>query len=153
MRTTHLLPCGKWFLLSAIVYSSLPFYGQSIHSRRHSGNSQSCKPARYTIMDYFQREKSWVCTQCQFQIILSNSYIHPSYGGPAPRVSGSVVLSLHRLNRIIEVNEQFAYVVVEPGVTFFDLYQYFKEKNLDLWCGVPALGWGSVVGNVSLFSF
>lgn len=58
------------------------------------------------------------------------------------------------MNCILEVNEQFAYVVVEPGVTFFDLDEYFKEKKLSLWCGVPALGWGSVVGNVcDIFPF
>ncbi|KAH6701318.1 hypothetical protein BKA61DRAFT_681512 [Leptodontidium sp. MPI-SDFR-AT-0119] len=69
------------------------------------------------------------------------------YGGPAPRVPGSVVLSLHRMDRILEVNEQLGYVVVEPGTTFFDVNRYFKENDVGLWCGVPALGWGSVVGN------
>ncbi|KAI8722738.1 FAD-binding PCMH-type domain-containing protein [Fusarium sp. LHS14.1] len=69
------------------------------------------------------------------------------YGGPAPRVSGSVVLSLQRMKRILEVNEKLAYIVVEPGVTFFDVYNYLVENKLDLWVSVPALGWGSVVGN------
>ncbi|RKK94422.1 hypothetical protein BFJ68_g9914 [Fusarium oxysporum] len=69
------------------------------------------------------------------------------YGGPAPRVSGSMVLSLHRMKRILEVNEKLAYIVVEPGVTFFDVYNYIVENKLDLWVSVPALGWGSVVGN------
>jgi hypothetical protein len=53
------------------------------------------------------------------------------------------------MNKIIEVNEKLTYVVVEPGVTFFDLDNYFKEHNIDLWISAPALGWGSVVGNVS----
>lgn len=53
------------------------------------------------------------------------------------------------MNRIIEVNETLAYVVVEPGVTFFDLDSYFKKNHIDLWISAPALGWGSVVGNVS----
>jgi 4-cresol dehydrogenase (hydroxylating) flavoprotein subunit len=44
-----------------------------------------------------------------------------AYGGGAPRLRGSVVLSLRRMNRILEVNEELAYAVVEPGVTFFDL--------------------------------
>jgi len=56
------------------------------------------------------------------------------------------------MNRILEVNEKFSYVVVEPGVTFFDLHNYFKEHDLSLWCSAPALGWGSIVGNVSCFS-
>lgn len=60
-----------------------------------------------------------------------------------------MVLSLQRMKRILEVNEKLAYVVVEPGVTFFDVYNHLIENNLDLWVSVPALGWGSVVGNVS----
>lgn len=53
------------------------------------------------------------------------------------------------MNRILEVNEKMTYIVVEPGVTFFDVYNYFAEHKLDLWMSVPALGWGSVLGNVS----
>jgi FAD/FMN-containing dehydrogenase len=60
-----------------------------------------------------------------------------------------MVLSLHRMKRILEVNEKLAYIVVEPGVTFFDVYNYIVENKLDLWVSVPALGWGSVVGNVN----
>ena len=43
------------------------------------------------------------------------------YGGGAPRASGSVVLDLQRMNRILEVNEEHGYALVEPGVRFFDL--------------------------------
>jgi 4-cresol dehydrogenase (hydroxylating) flavoprotein subunit len=51
------------------------------------------------------------------------------------------------MNKIIEVSEEYAYAVVEPGVSFFDLYEYIKERKLNLWPSCPALGWGSVVGN------
>lgn len=70
-----------------------------------------------------------------------------AYGGAAPRVSGSVVLDLKRMNKIIEVNEEFAYALVEPGVSYFDLYEYIQEKGYKLWIDVPDPGWGSVVGN------
>lgn len=69
------------------------------------------------------------------------------YGGPAPRVTGSVALDLHRMNKIIEVNAEYAYAVVEPGVTFTDLYDYCVKNKLNVWPSVPSLGWGSVVGN------
>ena len=42
-----------------------------------------------------------------------------AYGGAAPRLPGSVVLDLKRMNRVLEVNEQFGYALVEPGVSFF----------------------------------
>jgi 4-cresol dehydrogenase (hydroxylating) len=69
------------------------------------------------------------------------------YGGSAPVLSGSVVLDLKRMNRIIEVNEANAFALVEPGVSYFDLYRYIQEKKLKLWIDCPDPGWGSVIGN------
>jgi 4-cresol dehydrogenase (hydroxylating) len=69
------------------------------------------------------------------------------YGGSAPVLSGSVVLDLKRMNRILEVNERNAYALVEPGVSYFDLYRHIQEKGLKLWLDVPDPGWGSLVGN------
>jgi (+)-pinoresinol hydroxylase len=69
------------------------------------------------------------------------------YGGSAPAYSGSVVLDLKRMNRIIEVNEANAYALVEPGVSYFDLYRYIKAHGLKVWIDCPDPGWGSVVGN------
>ncbi|KAG8629788.1 hypothetical protein KVT40_001407 [Elsinoe batatas] len=69
------------------------------------------------------------------------------YGGPAPRVNGSVALDLHRMDKIIEVNSEYSYAVVEPGVTFTDLYNYIVKHKLNVWPSTPSLGWGSVVGN------
>jgi FAD/FMN-containing dehydrogenase len=69
------------------------------------------------------------------------------YGGSAPAYSGSVVLDLKRMNRIIEVNEQHAFALVEPGVSYFDLYRYIQEHKLKVWIDCPDPGWGSVMGN------
>ncbi len=44
------------------------------------------------------------------------------YGGSAPLLGGSMVLDLKRMDRIIEVNEKNHYALVEPGVSYFDLY-------------------------------
>ncbi|MDI3261980.1 MAG: FAD-binding oxidoreductase [Fulvimonas sp.] len=71
-----------------------------------------------------------------------------AYGGPAPRKSGYVVLDLARMNRIIEVNARDGYAVVEPGVSYFDLYRYLKEHDIPLWIDCAAPGWGSVLGNL-----
>jgi FAD/FMN-containing dehydrogenase len=70
-----------------------------------------------------------------------------TYGGSAPVYSGCVVLDLKRMNRIIEVNEAGAYCVVEPGVSFFDLYQYIRENKLKVRMEPPDPGWGSPLGN------
>jgi len=69
------------------------------------------------------------------------------YGGSAPVLSGSVVLDLKRMNRILEVNEEGYYALVEPGVSYFDLYNYIQENNLKVWIDCPDPGWGSLVGN------
>ena len=69
------------------------------------------------------------------------------YGGSAPGYSGSVVVDLKRMNRIIEVNDTRHFAIVEPGVSYFDLYNYIQERKLKVWIDCPEPGWGSVVGN------
>jgi (+)-pinoresinol hydroxylase len=70
-----------------------------------------------------------------------------AYGGSSPVYSGSVVLDLKRMNRVLEVSEEYAYALVEPGVSYFDLYRHLRDKGLKLWIDVPDPGWGSPVGN------
>ncbi len=69
------------------------------------------------------------------------------YGGPAPRLSGSFALSLRRMNRVLDVDEDSAWALLQPGVRFFDLYDHLRAIGSKLWMSVPDLGWGSVVGN------
>jgi 4-cresol dehydrogenase (hydroxylating) len=69
------------------------------------------------------------------------------YGGPSPRVRGSIQISLQQMNRVLEINEKLAYAVVEPGVRWFDLYNAIEEGGHSLQITVPDLGWGSVIGN------
>jgi hypothetical protein len=53
------------------------------------------------------------------------------YGGAAPRVPGSVSLDLGKhMNRVLEVNTDDAYAVVEPGVTYFGLHEYMEKRGL-----------------------
>jgi 4-cresol dehydrogenase (hydroxylating) len=69
------------------------------------------------------------------------------YGGPAPRVKGSLIVSLRRMNRVLEINEELGYAVVEPGVRWFDLYEAIQAGGHRLMLSVADLGWGSVIGN------
>ncbi|KAK6440359.1 hypothetical protein LTR95_003419 [Oleoguttula sp. CCFEE 5521] len=72
------------------------------------------------------------------------------YGGSAPRVPGSVGIDMGRnMGKILEINVDGAYAIVEPGVTFIDLHNHLVESNLreKLWIDVPDLGGGSVIGN------
>jgi 4-cresol dehydrogenase (hydroxylating) len=69
------------------------------------------------------------------------------YGGSAPRLAGSIVLDLGRMNKILEVDTDLAYCVIEPGVSFFDLYEHLQRTNSGLMVSVPGNSWGSVMGN------
>jgi 4-cresol dehydrogenase (hydroxylating) len=69
------------------------------------------------------------------------------YGGSAPNLSGSVVLDLKRMNRILEVSERNASALVEPCVSYFDFYRYLQENQLKVWMDCPDPGWGSLIGN------
>ncbi|MBB3926896.1 4-cresol dehydrogenase (hydroxylating) [Sphingobium jiangsuense] len=68
------------------------------------------------------------------------------YGGSAPVVKGSIVLDLSRMKKI-EVDAENGTVLVEPGVSFFDLFDFIQEHKLPLWLSVPGNSWGSVAGN------
>lgn len=95
--------------------------------------------------------------EVQAIVRIANSYNIPlyaistgrnlGYGGAAPCYSGSVVVDLKRMNRIIEVNDSNHYCIVEPGVSYFDLFNYIEERGLKVWLDTPDPGWGSLVGN------
>ena len=69
------------------------------------------------------------------------------YGGSAPAVDGSVVLNLRRMNRVLEVDAEQGFALLEPGVTFAQLYAELRSQGAPLMMSVPDLGWGSVIGN------
>ncbi len=69
------------------------------------------------------------------------------YGGPSPNVTGSIVVDLKRMNEVLELNEERAFALVEPGVSYFDLYRAIEEKGYRLMIDCPDPGWGSPIGN------
>lgn len=70
------------------------------------------------------------------------------YGGAAPRVPGAVVIDLgRRMNKVLKIDNSSASCQVQPGVTYYALYEAIQEAGLPLWIDCPDLGGGSVVGN------
>lgn len=70
------------------------------------------------------------------------------YGGAAPRVPGGVVVDLgRRMHRVLNIDAENASCLVEPGVTYFRLYEEIQARGLPLWIDTPDLGGGSVLGN------
>ncbi|MFN8390448.1 MAG: FAD-binding oxidoreductase [Bdellovibrionota bacterium] len=81
--------------------------------------------------------------------------IHPvsrgknwGYGSASASQEGCVVVDLGALNRVLEVNADLAYAVIEPGVTQEQLYRYLEEQNIPLMVDVTgAPPSASIVGN------
>jgi len=70
------------------------------------------------------------------------------YSDSQPARDDTVILDLGRLNRIVEVNADLAYAVVEPGVTQQQLFDYLNERRLPLWLNPTGAGPScSILGN------
>ncbi|MCP4108393.1 MAG: FAD-dependent oxidoreductase, partial [Desulfobacteraceae bacterium] len=71
------------------------------------------------------------------------------YGSRVPVKDECVVMELSRLNRIVDFDENLAYVTLEPGVTQQHLFEFLQEKNSNLFMsatGAPPDS--SLIGNV-----
>ena len=88
-----------------------------------------------------------IANQARIPVYTISTGKNLTYGGSAPAYSGSVILDLKRMNRILEVSERNAFALVEPGVSYFDLYRYIQEHKLKLWIDCPDPGWGGLIGN------
>lgn len=55
------------------------------------------------------------------------------YGSRVPAAGACALLDLGRMGRILDFDEQLAYVTVEPGVTQKQLYEYLKTRKSKLW--------------------
>jgi 4-cresol dehydrogenase (hydroxylating) len=70
------------------------------------------------------------------------------YGDACAPTEGAAIVDLSRMNRIIEVNTELAYAVIEPGVSQGELHAYLKEHKTGLWMDCTGAGAdSSLVGN------
>lgn len=71
------------------------------------------------------------------------------YGGAGPRVRGSLTIDMgKRMNKVLKLDERACSCIVEPGVTYFALYEAIQEAGADLMMDTPDLGGGSLIGNI-----
>lgn len=71
------------------------------------------------------------------------------YGCVAPATRGQIVLDLRNMKKIIEVDQELGYCLLEPGVTYAELQQHLRKKKFNLWLDAPAPSANvSVVGNI-----
>lgn len=72
------------------------------------------------------------------------------YGDACAPCESSAIVDLGRMNRILEVNTELAYCIIEPGVTQQELHDYLHENDTGLW--MDAVGAGpeaTLVGNAA----
>jgi 4-cresol dehydrogenase (hydroxylating) flavoprotein subunit len=85
-------------------------------------------------------------SEVQECVKIANQYQTPIYpisrgknwglGSRVPVQDNCVVMDLGRLNQIIDYNEKFAYITVEPGVTFQQVFEYLRDINSSLFLSV-----------------
>lgn len=52
------------------------------------------------------------------------------YGGAAPRVPGSAVVDLgRRMDKIVRIDGENASCMVEPGVSYYKLYEEIQKQG------------------------
>lgn len=70
------------------------------------------------------------------------------YGDACAVTEGAAIVDLSQMNRILELNSELAYCVIEPGVSQRQLYDHLQESNSGLWMDTTAAGPdSSLVGN------
>lgn len=71
------------------------------------------------------------------------------WGDACPPTAGQVILDLSALNRIVEINEELGYVVVQPGVTQGQLVDELARTQSNWWLDCTAAGRDtSLIGNI-----
>ncbi|MDZ5456230.1 FAD-binding oxidoreductase [Azohydromonas lata] len=79
-----------------------------------------------------------VCNEHRIPVWTISTGRNFGYGSAAPGERGQVVLDLRRMNRILHVDPDLCTALVEPGVTYQQLYDYIQEKKLPLMLSFPA---------------
>ena len=91
----------------------------------------------------------WLASQFDFAVYPISTGKNWGYGSAlAVNVEPCVILDLSGMNRIIEVNSELAYAVLEPGVSQHQLFQYLSENNIPLSLDPTGAGpFCSIAGN------
>lgn len=73
-----------------------------------------------------------VCNEYKIPVWTISTGRNFGYGSAAPVKRGQIVLDLHKMNKIIHIDPELCTALVEPGVTYQQLYDYIEENKLPL---------------------
>ena len=96
--------------------------------------------------------------QLQQCIILAQQYKQPvytiskgknwGYGSRVPVTDNNVLIELTQLNHILDFDEKQAYITIEPGVSFIDVFTFLRERKSELIIStIGGAGSASIIGN------
>lgn len=70
------------------------------------------------------------------------------YGEKTALYHGGITLVLEKMNKILHVDEELGYAVIEPGVSYKQLNDFLKSKKSKLWSdSAGSTQYASVIGN------
>ena len=73
-----------------------------------------------------------ICNEYKIPIWTVSTGRNFGYGSSAPGSRGQIILDLKKMNKIIEVDPELCTALVEPGVTYQQLYDYLEENDIPL---------------------
>jgi 4-cresol dehydrogenase (hydroxylating) len=73
-----------------------------------------------------------ICNEYKIPIWTISTGRNFGYGSAAPGQRGQVVLDLKKMNKILHVDPDLCTALVEPGVTYQQLYDYLEDNNIPL---------------------
>lgn len=90
-----------------------------------------------------------IANECEVPLYPISRGKNWGYGDACPVGPGQFVLDLSQMDRIVEVDPDLAYAVIEPGVTQRQLHAHLDELGYPLWMSCTASSPDtSVVGNM-----
>lgn len=79
-----------------------------------------------------------ICNEHKIPVWTVSTGRNFGYGSSAPVQRGQVILDLKKMNQILKIDAEMCYALVEPGVTYGQLYDYIVEHDLPLMLSFPA---------------
>ena len=73
-----------------------------------------------------------ICNEYKIPVWTISTGRNFGYGSAAPVERGQIILDLKKMNKIIHVDLELCTALVEPGVTYQQLYDYLEENNIPL---------------------
>ena len=107
---------------------------------RYSRDQTECEPGRPDLVAFVETDTEMVeivKIASKYRIPLIPRVAGTNLGGLSLATRGGVILDLTGMNKILAVNETDMLVVIEPGVTFQQLVDELKARDLPLTIGIP----------------